>query len=448
MSSYLQIFVSLVVLIIFTPSFASSLNHFERKPYLQNYSHEGALHLMFTIKHPTQVRVYYGNHKESLSLSTSDLMVRKDHDLVLKYLKPDIKYFYKIEAYHDKRGWLPLHEDFKSFVTPNHLPFNREFSAWILGDPGTYKAADFQKSFKKTEKTVVNSLKKFDKDLPDMVFTLGNNAYPDGSEKDFDRAFFSVLGDLMQQVPFYPVFGKHDFGNIDEKQVYAVSCPEPKGVFFDLFHLPEEGEAGGIASKTEAYYSVDYRSVHFVILDTVGLQCNLVEMMNWLDKDLATVPDEKWTIILSHHPITERFFKNSKKLDHIFQDIENSYKSRLMKLIDKYKVDLMISGHYHRYQRTFPLIQGDIRSSFNIRVSEANAARYERGEGTIFMIAGTSGSAWENKELKKASLSSFVSYKPGGIVIKASPNIFKLFYIGEDLQVLDQIKIINTYKQI
>ncbi len=448
MGTYLQIFVSFMVLISFKPSSASSLNRFEREPYLQNYTHEGAIHLLFTVKYPTQVRVYYGNHKTSLSLHSSDLMVREDHDLVLKHLKPDIEYFYKIEAFDRKRGWLPLHEGLKSFVTPNHLPFNHEFSAWILGDPGTYKASNFQKLFKNTEKNILNSLESFDKDLPDMVFTLGNNAYHNGSKEDFDRAFFGVFGDLMQKIPFYPLFGKHDFGNIEEKQVYSVSCPEPKGVFFDLFHLPEEGDAGGIASKTEAYYSVDYRSVHFVVLDTMGLQCNLEEMMNWLDKDLATVPDEKWTIILSHHPITERFFKNPKKLDHIFQDVENRYKSRLMKIIDKYKVDFMISGHYHRYQRTFPLIQGDIRSSFNIRVSEANAARYERGEGTIFMVAGTSGSAWENQKLDKARLTSFVSYKPGGIVIKASPQIFKLFYIGEGPQILDQIKIINTYKQI
>ena len=450
MSNCLQIiiFVSLMVSSCFTPSSASSLNRFERMPYLQNYSHEGAIHLMFTVKYPAQVRAYYGNHKESLSLHSSDLMVRKDHDLIFKYLKPDIKYYYKLEAFDRKRGWLPLHEGLKSFVTPNHLPFNREFSTWILGDPGTFKALDFQKTFKNTQFEIKNSLVNFDKELPHMVFTLGNNAYPYGRTEDFDRAFFNVYGPIMEKVPFYPIFGKHDFGDLDEREVYAVSCPEPKGVFFDLFHFPEEGDAGGIASKTEAYYSVDYRSVHFVVLDTMGLPCNLEAMMNWLDNDLKTVPSEKWKVILSHHPLTQRFFSNAKKLEHIFQDVEDRYQSRLNKIIDKYKVDFMISGHYHRYQRTFPLVDGNIRSSFNIRVSEANSARYERGEGTIFMIAGTSGSAWTNDKLKKARLTSFVSYEPGGIVLQASPEILKLFYIGTNQKILDQIKIINTYKQI
>ena len=35
-----------------------------------------------------------------------------------------------------------------------------------------------------------------------------------------------------------------------------------------MFSFPTAGEAGGVASGTEAYYSFDYGNVHFIVLDS------------------------------------------------------------------------------------------------------------------------------------------------------------------------------------
>ena len=40
------------------------------------------------------------------------------------------------------------------------------------------------------------------------------------------------------------------------------------GPDYDIFTLPKQGEAGGVASGTEAYYSFDYANVHFVCLES------------------------------------------------------------------------------------------------------------------------------------------------------------------------------------
>ena len=37
---------------------------------------------------------------------------------------------------------------------------------------------------------------------------------------------------------------------------------------YDIFNFPREGEAGGLASGTEAWYSFDYGNVHFISLNT------------------------------------------------------------------------------------------------------------------------------------------------------------------------------------
>ena len=453
MNNYLRF--SIIVLIylgcILQPISARATNKIIREPYLQNYSHKGSIHLLLKTKYPSQVRVYYSQHLKSLSMHASDLMVRSDHDLLLQHLKPGIEYYYRLDYYDEKLGWLPLHEAHKQFTVPDHRPFHKEFTAWILGDPGTYGAKKFHKKFKHSQLDVLEALNTFDPFNPDLVFTLGDNVYPYGSEEIFDRAFFNVYGFVMSQVPFYTSFGNQDSGIYDKHQIYSISCPETKGVYYDLFSLPTKGEAGGVPSHTEAYYSVDFRSAHFVVLDTVGLECHLLEMLDWLEQDLAKVPDHKWKIVMSHHPITDKFFKNSKKLNHLDDHVENLFFTRLSKTLNKHKVDLMISGHYHRYQRTYPMVKDDVHSSFNVRVSEANTARYERGEGIIYIIAGNGGSAWKNDKLEKSRFTSFVSYEPGALLMRFSPEVLKLFMVGRDKEgtkILDSLKIINTYKQI
>ena len=41
------------------------------------------------------------------------------------------------------------------------------------------------------------------------------------------------------------------------------------GTYYDIFTLPKFGEAGGVASGTEAYYSFDFGNIHFIVLDSM-----------------------------------------------------------------------------------------------------------------------------------------------------------------------------------
>ena len=43
--------------------------------------------------------------------------------------------------------------------------------------------------------------------------------------------------------------------------------PTESGAYFDIFSLPRKGEAGGIPSGTEAYYSFDHGNLHVIVLD-------------------------------------------------------------------------------------------------------------------------------------------------------------------------------------
>src|SRR4029450_1236093 len=79
--------------------------------------------------------------------------------------------------------------------------------------------------------------------------------------------------------------------------------PGPDGhlPYLDIFTLPTQGEAGGIPSGTEKYYSFDYANIHFICLDSMGSDRKSTGPMgNWLRAALGATAQE-WIIAFFHH---------------------------------------------------------------------------------------------------------------------------------------------------
>src|SRR6185503_5335179 len=68
------------------------------------------------------------------------------------------------------------------------------------------------------------------------------------------------------------------------------------GPYFDIFTLPRNGEAGGIASGTEAYYSFNHGDLHCICLDSVESDRSPGgAMLTWLERDLSATT-KPWVI--------------------------------------------------------------------------------------------------------------------------------------------------------
>ena len=159
----------------------------------------------------------------------------------------------------------------------------------------------------------------------DFVLIPGDLAYESGTLKEFDQNFFRPLDSILRHVPVFPALGNHDNETADG------------GPFREVFQLPENGGAVG----RERWYSFDWGSVHIVVLDTNHIN---KQQISWLAVDLAKnrLP---WKFVVLHEPpFSSGRHGSSSKVRKAF-----------VPLFEHYKVQLVLAGHDHHYERTHPL---------------------------------------------------------------------------------------------
>jgi hypothetical protein len=131
--------------------------------------------------------------------------------------------------------------------------------------------------------------------------------------------------------------------------------------------------------------SFDYKNTHFVLLPEDSAKPDPI----WLSKDLDSARANahiKWIVVVFHEPI---YTSKSKHLPD-----EKGIKKTILPIIDKHHVDLVLQGHNHNYQRTFPMSSNQVTD----RSADSN---YKDPKGTMYMVIGTGGQ--ENDELGNQS---------------------------------------------
>ncbi|MEQ8849733.1 metallophosphoesterase [Botrimarina sp.] len=209
---------------------------------------------------------------------------------------------------------------------------------WVVGDSGN-GSRDQHRVFEAMRAFAASSGRS-----PDAFIHVGDMAYGDGADVEFQRFFFDVYQPTLRNTVCWPTMGNHE-GHTSR----GVS---QFGPYYDAYVLPTGGEAGGVASGTEAYYSFDLGKVHFVCLDSHDLDRSASgAMARWLQADLEMTHAD-WLIAFWHHP---PYTKGSHDSDRERQLIE--MREHLMPLLEAGGVDLVLSGHSHIYERSM-LIDG------------------------------------------------------------------------------------------
>jgi Calcineurin-like phosphoesterase len=164
---------------------------------------------------------------------------------------------------------------------------------------------------------------------------------------------------------------------IDDKIKIAIGNHETGAILTELM------EHYGLTSQ---YYSFDYQNVHFTVMsdyvsDEIGS-----EQYTFVQNDLAKAasdPNIDW-IVLVHHSQ-----KYAATTNYDIPD-ENEWNIIYHPLFEQYNVDLVLQGHQHNYQRTYPIKYND-DSPANPIITDRNTDTYNNPEGQIYLTVGTGG---------------------------------------------------------
>jgi len=187
------------------------------------------------------------------------------------------------------------------------------------------------------------------------VFTLGDNAYPDGTPAQFTQCYDPTWGRFRSRT--LPVLGGHDYG-----------FPDAAGHFsYFRSQLARFGPAA--TDPRRGYYSYDTGSWHVVVLNAAcyyeARGCSTAAQEKWLRADLTAHPS-LCTLALYHEP---RFSSGSVHGDNL------AIQSFWQILYDR-GVDLVLNGSEHTYERFAP---------------QDGSGAWDLRHGVRQIIAGTGG---------------------------------------------------------
>jgi hypothetical protein len=379
--SHPALLLALVLAALLPPAAAGALA-VTRGPYLQRATPYGPT-VRWRTDLATESFVRLGTSPASLDQTFSVAGTRTEHEVAVAGLAPATRYYYAIG---NAAGNLAGGDAGHAFDT-SPLPGTRTpFRIWVVGDSG---GADFRAAAVRDAYLAYPGASE-----TDLFLMLGDNAYNDGTDAQYQAAVFAMYPTLLRRTPLWPAFGNHE--------AHTASSSTQSGPYYDIFTLPRLAEAGGVASGTEAYYSFDFANVHFVCLDSQGSPRQPGgAMLTWLEADLESTQQD-WIVAFWHHP---PYSKGSHDSDTESQLIQ--MREWALALLEAHGVDLVLTGHSHSYERSMLLDQHyglstTLAPEMILDGGDGDPAgdgAYQKGklgpaphDGAVFAVAGSSSS--------------------------------------------------------
>lgn len=258
----------------------------------------------------------------------------------LSGLQAGTTYYYR--AGDPVGGWSPIRKFKTAVADPDSFAFT------AFGDHGVGPVSE------QSVKNVVAENAAFH-------LLLGDISYANGTQPIWDT-YLRQIEPMASQIPLMAAIGNHE-----NEDIKVDGVEKSIGYVAYLARFAHPGN--------EKWYSFDYGRARFVSVNSDDY--SNAEQLKWIDRTLAKARSDrnvKWLIVLQHHPLygTSKGRGDNPGLIRAFAP-----------LFDRYKVDLVLAGHDHHYERQYPLRHGTITSNAQ--------SGYKRGDGTLYIIQGGGG---------------------------------------------------------
>ncbi|OIO03417.1 MAG: hypothetical protein COX65_08665 [Elusimicrobia bacterium CG_4_10_14_0_2_um_filter_56_8] len=309
-----------------SPAAAAGL---ERGPYLESMAKDRV-----TVGYRTDMSspswVSYGGAPDCERFLTP-VAYGKEHKVDLFGLLPDTTHCYRVylPAYESTGVYKAFEGNFTTF-RDDDKPY---FSFLAFGDSGSASEEQFELAAQ------------IEKTSPDFVVHTGD-VLSDGLDDTADDQYFRPYAGLLSRAPFFLALGNHDYG----KDFRTAAGKGFIRTNFVPFHsVPWTG-------LPPHYYFFDDANARFFVLDTNDFGGAKFapslrpgsKQYKWLERYLARSKDKAWKFVVVHHPLySTGAHPTSEELV-----------AALEPLFLKYKVDMVLQGHDHDYERTLPVKEG------------------------------------------------------------------------------------------
>ena len=183
----------------------------------------------------------------------------------------------------------------------------------------------------------------------DFVMLAGDLVDRGNERTNWDHLFLRAAP-VFNRLPVMPCVGNHEYLDMGPRLYRA------------FFELPHNGPVG---TEPDLVYSFEVGDACIAVLDStpaVWDQTAARRQAEWLDATFGRTK-AAWKLVMFHHPVYPA---------HPWRDMP-ALRTHWVPIFDKHHVDLVLQGHDHSYQRTYPM--------------RAHRRVERPSEGTIYVIA-------------------------------------------------------------
>jgi acid phosphatase type 7 len=350
-------------------------------------------------------------------------------------LTADTTYYYAVYDGEKRLAGGDENHRFKTHPVPG-AP--KPVRMWVVGDSGTGGTAQAA-----VTKAMIDWTEKEKRPI-DMYIHVGDMAYKAGKDFEFTKGFYKPYEAVLRNVVCWPSMGNHEGA--------TSRAAKGTGPYYDSYVCPTKGEAGGVPSGSEAYYSFDYGDIHFICLSSHELDRSPSgTMYKWLNADLEKAK-AAWLVAFWHHP---PYSKGSHDSDKSKQ--EREMRTHFMPVLESAGVDLVLTGHSHIYERSM-LMDGAYATptvAANVILDDGDgdpkgdgAYRKSPGlnpnEGDVQVVAGHGGAGLGR--LGTMPVMKKVIVENGSCIVEINGDTLTSYMINKNGELRDTFSIVKSAK--
>jgi hypothetical protein len=346
-----------------------------RGPYIQSTTGESTRIAWWT-NIPAPSVVNYG--VSSLSQQVSDPVLTQQHVMLIGALTAGTSYGYQVVSANATSA---------TFTFNTAAPPGSTFSFAAVGD---YGGGSPQETLVADNIAVGET---------QFIQTLGDNVYPEAADpdfattySDFDARFYKPYATAMSQQTLWLAAGNHEYyGN---------------EAFWQHIWMP----------NNERWYSYNWGDAHILVLDTEQPYTPGTPQYQFAQTDLSASQSKVWRIVVIPRPPYSSLSNNSSSVN---------VRTYLVPLFEQQKVQLVLTGNSHNYERTYPLLGGVPQTT----------------GGVTYIVSGGGGNGLNQFLISQPSWSAFRQATYEHVRVTVSTTSLQIDAISETGTVVDSATI-------